>query len=208
MKRVVFGEFLKDVDLSFLKSLFGIEENEDDISDGPEEKAGFQRLGSTDPSENYGESFILITLLFVCIILSSLLFYALCWRISPKCKKYTKALKDKIFFSPIIRYAFLNSLKLNFIAMAAFKGFYTEEEPVKIMPFIICICINSVPILLAYVMCRKSKTLENEETVKMYGTVYQGRKVEKERNHCVWAYPITFFYRRTAFMAATVFLFD
>ena len=41
MKRVVFGEFLKDVDLSFLKSLFGIEENEDDISDGPEEKAGF-----------------------------------------------------------------------------------------------------------------------------------------------------------------------
>ena len=50
MKRVVFGEFLKDFDLGYIKRLFGIEENEEDISDGPEEKIGFSRLGSTDPS--------------------------------------------------------------------------------------------------------------------------------------------------------------
>ena len=121
LKRVVMGEFIDDLDIAkHILEPLGLETN--DESTCPEEKVGFkQRLGSTKVKENFGASFIVFTFAFLIIILLVVLMYFLFCKFSKKLKEGGEKLKKKIFYSPIIRYAFLNALKLNFIGMAAFK---------------------------------------------------------------------------------------
>ena len=50
--------------------------------------------------------------------------------------------------------------------------------------------------------------MEKDEKVRNFGSLYDNKKVNKEKKHRVWAYPLAFFYRRTVFALITVYLFD
>ena len=73
---------------------------------------------------------------------------------------------------------------------------------------IIFIVINLIPLLLTIIVFKKADELEREENVGKFGTIYGGKNVAFGKDHQVWKHPLTFFYRRLAFMSVTVFLAD
>ena len=50
--------------------------------------------------------------------------------------------------------------------------------------------------------------LEIEPKARKFSSLYDNKRVEMERNHRVWAFPLAFFYRRTVFACITVYLFE
>ena len=170
------------------------------------------RLGSEDFLGNLGPTFLLMALLVIVVItLSVILFYcARRQQLTSKIKSRIMDLKQKVFFNPLIRFVYLNYLKLN---MGAMVGIFSAKATYKdILPSCaVIIVLNLIPIIFAYVLHKKRLNLAEESVVKSIGTIYQGQKVDslekpkvKQRN---WIYPLVFCSRRTLFIWVCTGLF-
>ena len=93
-------------------------------------------------------------------------------------------------------------------AFITLKAYASKDTGERATAIVILTIINIVPIVLARLMCKRKHELEEGANWSRYNTIYKGKRVNKERNHHVWFYPIAFFYRRTIFICAMVFLFD
>ena len=69
------------------------------------------------------------------------------------------------------------------------------------------IAVNGAPIPFYFAVKRNKGNLESDEVKQSFGTIYAGKNVT-DQDHKAHLYPFTFFMRRAAFIAATVFLFD
>ena len=117
-------------------------------------------------------------------------------------------LKRKFFYNPLIRYAFLNTMKLNLASMVTYKNYEQSSAAEVIVAALILSLLNILPIALALVVYWQTDRLELDENTQKFGTIYEGRNVSSTRNHRVWFYPFTFFTRRMLFMMLTVFLIE
>ena len=75
------------------------------------------------------------------------------------------------------------------------------------------IVLNLLPILFAKVLHKNRETLETEETIQKYGTLYEGLTVKAtldspQKQRHIWIFPLIFMFRRTLFIVLTVLLFD
>ena len=71
--------------------------------------------------------------------------------------------------------------------------------------------VLGLPILFSLVLCKKKQKLELEKSLKTIGALYSGQNVDYTRespNKSLWLHPLVYFFRRSIFVAATVFLFD
>ena len=144
----------------------------------------------------------------VILIISILIFCSKRPSITVKRRACIEKLDKKIFFSPFIRYFLLNALKLNLNALITLKAFSSKSMIEKVTAIAILTAINVIPIILSRLLCKRKDALLDEKNWSRYNTIYKGKRVNKEKNHHVWFYPIAFFYRRTIFICAMVFLFD
>ena len=69
------------------------------------------------------------------------------------------------------------------------------------------IFLIALPLFLSFILFKNRDQLEKEEKKKSYGSLYAGKNVNEERNHCVYFYPPIFFFRRLFFICASVYLF-
>ena len=99
----------------------------------------------------------------------------------------------------MIRYAFLNYLKLNLGAISVFylRSDHTLELLLAILLFAI---LALVPVVLARVLYMKRNNLE--EARLKYGTLFKGKSIDPKR-HMAWVFPLTFFSRRIVFIIVT-----
>ena len=120
LKRISMGEFIDGLEIGdWVGGLFGIDPSADEAAD---DKIGANGIGDKDFLENFGPTFILFSTLFAILIAIVLVIIYLQKRciLSEKNRIRYARLKNKVFWNPVIRYLFLNALKLNFSAMIAF----------------------------------------------------------------------------------------
>lgn len=128
LKSAALGEFFDGINFGKLISDFlGIDFQ---MADSSEEAVGMSRLGSADFLGNLGPTFLLVAILFiVAIALCAALFYcARRLQFPPKIKSRIMDLKQKVFFNPMVRYVYLNFLKLN---MGAMVGIFSANATYK-----------------------------------------------------------------------------
>ena len=150
------------------------------------------------------------TLVFLVIVLLILILIFCNKRpnIAVKRLELIEKLDKKIFFNPFIRYSLVNALKLNLNAFITLKAYTTNNTGEKATAIVILTLINLVPIILARLLFKRKDKLEDEVNFSRYNTIYKGKRVDNEKNHHVWLFPIAFFYRRTIFICAMVYLFE
>ena len=69
--------------------------------------------------------------------------------------------------------------------------------------------INAVPLILSRTLFRLNDELHSVENLKKFGSMYSGRNVSPKRGrHLAWIAPLVFFFRRTLFIIATVFILE
>ena len=77
----------------------------------------------------------------------------------------------------MIRYFFLNALKLNLVVMITYKRI--KDEPFSILlATLILIVILIIPMVLSRVIYARKENLHEVNNSKAFGTVYQGRNLE------------------------------
>ena len=80
-------------------------------------------------------------------------------------------MKQKIFFNPMIRYMFLNALKLNLTVMITYRR--SADEPLSIiLASLILFLVLATPILLSKVIYARQDSLAEIKNKKAFGTVY------------------------------------
>ena len=80
-------------------------------------------------------------------------------------------MKQKIFFNPMIRYMFLNALKLNLTVMITYRR--SADEPLSIiLASLILLLVLATPILLSKVIYARQDSLAEIKNKKAFGTVY------------------------------------
>ena len=82
-----------------------------------------------------------------------------------KCVQKFNDLKNKVFYNALIRYAFLNSLKINMIAQFYFKVFQEDSlgTSERIFAILLFILMNLIPIILTKVLYKHKNSLEGED---------------------------------------------
>ena len=181
-----------------------------ETSSGSEQKVGEERLGSGNVSASLGVTLVLGSMVFVAIVLVVLLLLWLrkrCKNLSEKNKQRLDGLKSKVFWNPLIRYTLLNALKLNMTAMTTYKTNLSDDANVSIASCIMFMFVF-LPFVYAIILYRKNDELDDEKNIKAFGTLYQGRYVGEDISSKAWLFPFFFFFRRTAFVSATIFLFS
>ena len=182
-------------------------------NDYPAEKIGTDRLGSKDIFQDIGMTGLIIS----CAILALILIIGLLKLASHRIKfpgKYVQKfndIKNKIFYNALLRYVFLNCLKINMIAQFYFKVFQEDSLSIneRIFAIFLFTVMNFIPIVLIMALYKQRDKLESEGSRKSIGSAYEGKGLESRMIiYRVLAYPPTFFYRRAIFISATVFLFD
>lgn len=121
---------------------------------------------------------------------------------SIKSKERIENLKKKIFFNPLIRSLYLSCLKFYFSAIVSFKG------DVSITAIIIVATITLVSLILAGILYKNEKHLDEETCISKFGAAYDGKTLTLGRRKFIWVEPLWFFGRRIVFAIATVFLLD
>ena len=101
----------------------------------------------------------------------------------------------------------LSGIKFNMAALLIFR-LLSHNSTQLVLAVIIFTTFNLLPIYYARVLYKNGDQLEKAEKVRNFGSLYDNKKVNKEKKHNVWAHPLTFFYRRTVFALITVYLFD
>ena len=120
------------------------------------------------------------------------------------CRKFGDKLKRKLFWNPLISYTMLSSIKLNLAAMVIFQNGFPEDTMQGVIAILqLGFFALFLPIFYARLLKKNVEELAEENTIQAYGSLYKDL-VHKN----VWTYPLAFFFRRSAFILATVFLFD
>ena len=169
-----------------------------------------ERLGTQNSIfSNFGVTFVIgsAILAFIVLVVVLIIIGGRKCHCSQKNQARVKSIKQKIFFNPIIRYLLLNALKLNFVSLVVFKS--TKERTLKeisvsVVTFAV---VNISPIIFLYVLRKNRDHLNEEDKVKSFGSLYLGKNIQRP-THKVHRYPLAFFWRRIAFISATVFLLD
>ena len=193
---------MDDLELSSkIPAFFGIEANESAATD---QKIGDERLGSKESVfANFGPTLILASCVFVFIILLVTTIYIICKRTN--CSKRSavllRKLQEKVFWNPIIRYVYLNGLKLSMASLLVIK-----ENKIAGGALATLLIINLSAIFFVRALKKNEGHLDEVQKVKTMGSLYAGKNTYSTRHH-VHLYPAAFFLRRTLFAVATVFLF-
>ena len=111
LRRIVFGEFLDDLDIaSKITEFFGLSTKKSEIT---EEEVGIDRLGSSDLFDNFGPTLIIGSIIFVIFValLIGTIYLHKKMKVSEKTRKRVHDLKRKVFYNSFIRYLLLNGLK-------------------------------------------------------------------------------------------------
>lgn len=116
-------------------------------------------------------------------------------------------MEDQLFYNPMIRISLLSAVKANLTSNLVFR-LLKEDRTQMIIAGCIFGLFSIVPLWYARVLSKNSKELEADISVRKFGSLYDNKNVNSERDHQIWFFPIAFFYRRTAFVAITIFLFD
>ena len=124
-----------------------------------------------------------------------------------KNKLRLRKLEDQLFYNPVIRATQLGGIKINMSALLIFK-LLTDNALQMFLAVLIFVIFNLLPLYYARILYKNGAVLEKEEKKRNFGTLYDNKKIDKERNHRVWAVPLAFFYRRTVFAIITVYLFE
>lgn len=120
LRTAVLGEFLEDIDILGLSWLVTQDEGQDKYG----EKVGRVKLGEVDFAKSLGPSFFLFTVILVVLVLTLAIAYYFCRNRQFSSKVHTKvaSVAKTIFYGALIRYSFLNYLKLNLSAMVCISG--------------------------------------------------------------------------------------
>eukprot|EP00353_Schmidingerella_taraikaensis_P000698 CAMPEP_0185592168 /NCGR_PEP_ID=MMETSP0434-20130131/67024_1 /TAXON_ID=626734 ORGANISM="Favella taraikaensis, Strain Fe Narragansett Bay" /NCGR_SAMPLE_ID=MMETSP0434 /ASSEMBLY_ACC=CAM_ASM_000379 /LENGTH=200 /DNA_ID=CAMNT_0028217763 /DNA_START=98 /DNA_END=700 /DNA_ORIENTATION=- len=122
-------------------------------------------------------------------------------------KKKIKNLRTKVFWNPIVRYLFLNSLKLNMLAVVVFK--VAEKAIGDVAPAIAILAVlNGAPLVFYIALRRNKDSLDTETTKNSIGSIYAGKNLASEGRNALVYHPWAFFLRRLIFVVITVFKFD
>ena len=144
--------------------------------------------------------------LLIIVILLVLLCLARRYGMPEKCKSLINKVKSKIFWNLMIRYLFLNALKLNMTGLVAIKTATEAGVNLAIGVGTLSV-INMVPLVFVCFLYNNQDELESEALVKSAGTLMLGKYVIPG-DHQVWMHPIIFFYRRSLYIVVTVYLLD
>ncbi len=118
-----------------------------------------------------------------------------------------------MFFGVFIRYILLGSLKIQItICSSLLVGFLLEESVTKPPPtttfMIIGITIILVlwlcPIVFGIILYKKQKTLDEPETKKKFGSLYE---LHDPKRPYVGTYVVVFLMRRSFFVGVTFLMF-
>ena len=134
-----------------MSSAFGIKTT--NSKDASQKKVGVDRIGSDEISANFGITLILGSFIFLLLITLVIIAILISRRVhlAPKIEKAKEWLKRKLFYNPMIRYAFLNALKINMAAILAFK-LQSEEAPSILVSALLFIVMTAIPVILAYIL--------------------------------------------------------
>ena len=211
LRRVVLAEYMDDLEIGkkFLEWL-GINPAEEVVG----ERSGSSRLGTNSLYENFGATIMVIILLFMLLILIVVGFVKCARRLSMKCRERITDCKRRIFFNPLIRFTYLNSLKFNIVAMGTISGL--NEGPSEIIQAVlILLTFNLLPILYSCILKKKPEMLQEEEFKEIVGTLYSGMAIPEfefsilgRDKPLTWMKPAIFMFKRTLFAISTVALFD
>ena len=91
--------------------------------------------------------------------------------------------------------------------MLVFKLLPNDATQVVLASLIFTI-FNLLPLFYAHLLYKHRQALEQEDKIRVFGSLYDNKRIDSEKNHHAWAFPLTFFYRRTVFACITVFLFE
>ena len=134
------AEFFDDLELEckLLDSCIVVEEDDD------------KSLGSTEIFSNYGFTFLFAASGLLLIIVILIIAVVVCSRCcSDKNKERLQWLKQKIFFTPMIRFAMINCLKFNINALLVFKSFQDSDLKEKLVASFGFFAINVLPIVFS-----------------------------------------------------------
>ena len=198
---------MDDLDIgSEVMAALGVSQEE---TTSTEEKVGEERLGSPNAASTFGPTLLLGSIALIVLVLILILAMIVLKRmlISEEGRERIKKLKRMVFFNPIIRYLVLNSLKLNMAGLVPFKMASGASASEIMTAMSIVLVVNGAPILFYLALRRHHLALQEDDNKASFGALYKGKNVH-DKNHRVWFYVLLFFWRRTLFVAASVFLFD
>ena len=216
LSTVTLGEFIDEADfVNDLKQAIGLSPNETD-EEAATEKMGTERLGTENVLDNLGLTLLIVSSIFVLLILVIVLLVTIkrkCKNLSEKNKERIEKVKLSVFWNPIIRYTFLNCLKLNTTAMTGLFLVLTTDSTQIAVSSVIFATMCIVPFIYSRILYKNSDMLEDEKFNKKYSTLYNDLRVkavseEKEPQTSVCLFPAVFMIRRTLFVAVSVNLFD
>lgn len=121
LRKIALGEFMDDLDLSSkINSFFGIEKE----AGAEEQKVGEDRLGSTSIFASFGATMLIGSIVFagIIVVIVLLVVNRKKLKVSDKVFGILNKIKQKIFWNAIIRYLFLNYLKLNMSSFVVLKA--------------------------------------------------------------------------------------
>ena len=181
----------------------------------PEEnKVEDEKLGSVNLFDNYGVTLIIVAICMLAIIGVVYLSHHFVKKsqASPKWTESLTKAKRMVFYNPLIRYSFLNFIKLN---MACFVACYAKGGTAfnTVLAVLLLLVLNLVPAYFCAHLYRNRTSLESKDSIATFGTLYSGLKLKsrsdledptKFEQHKVWVYPLVFMLRKTVFVAITV----
>ena len=119
-----------------------------------------------------GISLLLITAVIIILLIFILIIRFLCGnKMSEANRSRLESIKSKLFYNPLIRYAFLNSLKFNFTAVTTFQQ-ATNDSIQLIIAIIFFIAASIIPLILSRVLFKLNNELNSDENKKKFGSMY------------------------------------
>lgn len=178
LRKIALGEFMDDLEISnVFNEAMGFEV--DQGGGAEEEKLGDDRLGTASIFSSFGATMVIGSIAFV-LIIGIILLLIYCRKrvkLSEKNKQRIQNLRYKVFWNAIIRYLFLNSLKLNMSAFVVLKASKVTGGLDIAVAVLMVLALNSVPIVLSRLLYLSEDKFEDEVFRKKFGTLYQGKNV-------------------------------
>ena len=158
--------------------------------------------------KSYGATFLITA--FAIVIISLLIFVIVkimrrC-KLSPKNQRRVQKLSSLVFYNPLIRFIMLYSMKLNVTSLMAIKRWQMIDLGEKFTATLSLAFLFVFPVICAKFLHKNAKELHKEANVQKFGSLYGGRNVDAKKQHKVWVLPLAYFFRRSVFMVATVYL--
>ena len=174
LRKISLGEFVDDLQLSEkIPALLGIDFK---AKSATEETVGEERLGSqTGVFHNFGPTLLLgsCVFFFIIAVISAVVIISKRKECSSKCRSCITSLKQKVFWNPMIRYVYLNALKLSMASLYVIKA-----DGYEIGAVLVLIALNIAVALFVRVLFKSQSELNKPAKVKSIGSLYTGKNIE------------------------------